>query len=113
MDCFEQLQLYSLKNSSDRKVGDVVIYDIDNNLETGYEHAAIISIVNTSDMKLDKVISTFGYSEHFKWGAKETVLWVFHSSLEGGVFLHVSEGGKWISENDNWNLDDVKIYRLN
>lgn len=109
-------QQYQLIPANNRQIGDIILYDLDTIPSNGYEHAGIITEVNSSNIRLDKVISSFGFSEHFQWGAKEVKLWDFHSTLTTppGIFTPVPPygSGNWSTNYDKWNESNIKLYRL-
>jgi len=105
----DQFLLFPEVSQINRQIGDIVVFDLDNQFSNGmrYDHSAIISVLNT-DIKKDKVISTFGIDQHFKFGGKEIELWGFHSTNAGGIFNPVI----WPASYDVWGLGQIKIIRL-
>lgn len=92
---------------SDRKIGDVVLYDF--NLDQIYDHVAIITQKNSIKIEDDMVISTLSQHEIFLDGVAEIKLGAFHSVNQGGVFTN----NKWISLWDSWTTtSNIKIFRL-
>lgn len=114
---------------SNRQVGDLVLYNIDrsNNINQTYldfsDHAAIITEVNSSNLRQDRVISCFGYDEFFKFGIYECYLWDFHSNINPhptgtrGIFRpDTQQGGYWDTNPetgwDNWVEANIRIVRI-
>jgi len=122
-DAFGTLQNYTHITQAERQEGDLVLY---NYAGSGYQHVAIISLVNTDNygIKHDKVISAFGYdetiiSDSFHYNAKETFLNDFrsHGSDQNdpncGLFTSTNQQGHWDPAWDSWTVNsNLLIVRL-
>lgn len=70
---------------SDIRVGDVVVYDWDSNLNT-YEHIGIIIERNNNNLNESTIVSSIGISYlYFSWGATRSYIDSFGRPENGGV----------------------------
>lgn len=109
------ITIYGTIPLEERKVGDLVLYNFDRsnpNNQTASDfsdHVAIITELNSANWMNDKVISSFGAHEFFRYGVHEWRSWDFHTTTRGGSF---SPTGYWTNEYDQWDVNNIKFVRI-